>query len=136
MQTFVPFMDHGETARALDRQRLGKQRIECVQILNAMFFPSRWSHHPAVKMWDGHHQALAEYGIVICQEWARRGYVDNQMPVLRRYRDLIGIPDLPEWWGGPIHESHRSILIQKNPYHYRPLFPCTPENLPCFWPVT
>ena len=33
MQTFLPFADFAETAAVLDHRRLGKQRIEVLQIL-------------------------------------------------------------------------------------------------------
>lgn len=34
MQTFAPYGDPHAVARVLDRGRLGKQRVECLQILN------------------------------------------------------------------------------------------------------
>ena len=36
MQTFLPFPDFVASARSLDRLRLGKQRVETLQILNAL----------------------------------------------------------------------------------------------------
>lgn len=36
MQTFLPYPDFAECARVLDDKRLGKQRVECVDILRAM----------------------------------------------------------------------------------------------------
>lgn len=36
MQTFLPYPDFSASARVLDDKRLGKQRVECLQILNAM----------------------------------------------------------------------------------------------------
>ena len=35
MQTFLPVADYTETARLLDNPRLGKQRVECLQVLRA-----------------------------------------------------------------------------------------------------
>ena len=35
MQTFMPYPDYSESARCLDRQRLGKQRVEAFQILRS-----------------------------------------------------------------------------------------------------
>ena len=52
MQTFLPFPDYIQSARALDYKRLGKQRVEALQILNTLTGRSEgWSQHPAVKMW-------------------------------------------------------------------------------------
>ncbi len=36
MQTFLPYPDFKESFRALDSKRLGKQRVEAFQILNAI----------------------------------------------------------------------------------------------------
>jgi len=37
MQTFLPFPDFEESAYALDQKRLGKQRVETLQIMQALF---------------------------------------------------------------------------------------------------
>ena len=40
-----------------------------------------------------------------------------------------------QWLGDrAFHRSHRSVLVQKDPSHYRPLFPGVPEDLPYVWP--
>ena len=36
MQTFLPYADFAESARALDQKRLGKQRVEVIQIVRAL----------------------------------------------------------------------------------------------------
>jgi hypothetical protein len=36
MQTFLPYPDFGATAAVLDARRLGKQRVETVQVLRAL----------------------------------------------------------------------------------------------------
>ena len=36
MQTFLPYPDFAKSAMCLDNKRLGKQRIECLQILKAL----------------------------------------------------------------------------------------------------
>ena len=54
MQTFLPYADFAETARVLDQRRLGKQRVEALQVLRALFIPGYgWRHHPVVRMWRG-----------------------------------------------------------------------------------
>lgn len=59
MQTFLPYQSFSDSASALDRQRLGKQRVEAWQILQALTGASRgWAHHPAAKMWRGFERAL------------------------------------------------------------------------------
>ena len=54
MQTFLPVADFAESARLLDSPRLGKQRVETLQILRALELPDYgWANHPAVLMWRG-----------------------------------------------------------------------------------
>lgn len=36
MQTFLPYADFSMSAKCLDYRRLGKQRVEAMQILNAI----------------------------------------------------------------------------------------------------
>lgn len=36
MQTFLPYPDFAQSAACLDNKRLGKQRVECLQILRAL----------------------------------------------------------------------------------------------------
>lgn len=51
MQTFLPYKSFAESAACLDNKRLGKQRVEVLQILKALHNPSYgWQNHPAVKM--------------------------------------------------------------------------------------
>ena len=78
MQTFLPYPDFARSARVLDRKRLGKQRVETLQILRAIELPDYgWATHPAVRMWRGFVPALVEYGLENCREWTRRGYADS-----------------------------------------------------------
>lgn len=137
MQTFLPLPDFAASAAVLDRQRLGKQRVEVTQILGALRGrASGWVNHPAVRMWHGHEVALARYGLAMIAEWTLRGYKDTCGPKIGALVD--GIPDLKlPWWLGDeaFHLSHRSNLIRKLPEHYAPLWPGTPDDLPYVWPV-
>ena len=48
MQTFLPVADFAESARLLDSPRLGKQRVETLQVLRALELPDYgWVSHPA-----------------------------------------------------------------------------------------
>jgi hypothetical protein len=54
MQTFLPVADFEESARLLDSPRLGKQRVETLQVLRALELPDYgWASHPVVRMWRG-----------------------------------------------------------------------------------
>lgn len=134
MQTFLPYSDFMESARVLDRQRLGKQRVEVLQILRAIESGSGWSNHPAVKMWNGYQNCLVEYGLCMCHEWIRRGYKDTCSEKIAGLRDVHPFK-VPDWIGDEeFHRSHQSNLIRKDPEHYRHFFPDVPDDLPYVWP--
>ena len=67
MQTFVPWPSLAETAAVLDSRRLGKQRVEVIQIARAILVPGYgWANHPATLMWSDHVEALECYLGAIC----------------------------------------------------------------------
>lgn len=133
MQTFLPYPSFTESAKALDRQRLGKQRVEAMQILKVLAGEtSGWAHHPAVQMWKGHESALAAYGWTMCAEWKRRGYRDNLTPFFDAY---AWGGRSPAWLGDPaLHASHRSNLLRKYPEWYGQYGWTEPNTLPYVWP--
>lgn len=142
MQTFVPRPDFAASAACLDRQRLGKQRVETLQILKALLTGSGWVNHPATKMWRGHELALMEYQAATVAEWTRRGYKDT---CLEKSLQLVAdhltdgmSRDLPPWWGDErVHRSHRANLLRKLPEHYGPLFESDLEPMDgYYWPVS
>ena len=125
MQTFLPYADFAASAYALDRQRLGKQRVENLQIMRALTLPEAgWKNHPATKMWEGHEWALLEYQRAICAEWGSRGYKDTCLDKTeQRFLEFMNYNpvnyDMPSWLGDEaFHASHRSNLLRKDPDHY------------------
>lgn len=138
MQTFVPYGSRFHlNAQVLDRQRLGKQRVEGLQVIKALTIPNYgWRHHPAVKMWQGHVDALALYTAHMCIEWMRRGYADSVLPQLQPFLDGIQNPTMPLWLSRiDVMRSHRSNLIRKMPEVYQQVWPDVPDNLPYVWPT-
>ena len=120
MQVFVPCDTFGECASVLDYKRLGKQRVECLQILKALTLDDYgWKNHPATKMWANNIKGLAAYAISICAEWIKRGYKDT---CLDKILEIVPEPDwndLPTWWGDErVHSSHRSNLLRKDSDFY------------------
>lgn len=124
MQTFLPYKDFKASAKVLDNKRLGKQRVETLQIMRALTTGEGWIHHPATKMWEGYEYALLAYQEAICDEWAiKRGFNDT---CLVKTQDLyaasgLGYPELelPKWLGlKKFHTMHRANLIRKDPIHY------------------
>ena len=134
MQTFLPYPNFQRSAIVLDRQRLGKQRVEGYQILRTLVgISTGWSNHPATRMWRGYTPALRHYTQVCIDEWLHRGY-----------KNTIVLPDAlptddkgyPPWLGDPtIHASHRSNLLRKMPQHYACYGWTEPSDLPYVWPV-
>lgn len=140
MQTFVPTDIFSDCAAVLDRQRLGKQRVETLQTLQALSGLTRgWVNHPAVRMWRNHEWALLAYGLTVCSEWTQRGYRDTCASKMLHLADTHGQrwgTGEPAWMGDErVHASHRSNLLRKHPEHYRPLWPSEPDDLPYYWPV-
>lgn len=150
MQTFLPYgRDFQATARILDRQRLGKQRVECLQIANVLLGrrTGGWVNHPAVKMWRGHGVQLCDYGMVICEEWWSRGYQDMCYDQLFEQRDefyrRLGDTEhatLPWWLTEDKHAdylamTHQANLKRKDPVYYSRFFPEVDDRLEYWWPV-
>ena len=78
MQTFLPHADFTASAAALDPRRLGKQRVEALQVLRGLTVPGYgWRHHPAVRMWAGYQEALVRYGLEVCGVWTAAGRADT-----------------------------------------------------------
>jgi hypothetical protein len=78
VQTFLPYADFERSARVLDAKRLGKQRVEVIQVVRALTVPGyAWASHPAALMWKGYEEALGRYGIVCCDAWTERGFGDT-----------------------------------------------------------
>ncbi|GAB2773837.1 MSMEG_6728 family protein [Terrabacter koreensis] len=149
MQTFVPYADFARTAGVLDTKRLGKQRVEVIQIVRALTVAGyAWASHPAVLMWKGFEEALGSYGLAMCDEWLGRGFGDTCAATIRadlatagvtRLRDYDSLASdgaLPPWLADEeVQRSHRSALVRKDPAHYAAVFPDVPPDLPYVWPV-
>lgn len=137
MQTFLPYYDFTESAKVLDRMRLGKQRVETLQIITTLLSNKvgGWVNHPAVKMWRGFEECLSAYGMAICDEWIRRGYKDTCRDKIRN----LCLPSMctkPDWLGlHEFHSSHRSTLLRKNPEHYSRFDWNDDPSIPCYWPA-
>lgn len=128
VQTFLPYRSFISSARVLDGKRLWKQRVETMQIMQALRAPHEVSkarvNHPVVKMWRGYENALMSYQNVIIAEGLRRGYTDNVCAIktaayfmLAPYEERL--PRVP-WWLGKkfVHSAHRANLLRKDPVWY------------------
>lgn len=156
MQTFLPYPDYEESAFCLDRRRLGKQRVEVLQLLKT-FMPSyqskAWINHPARLMWKNYTISLAYYGLVVCKEWVIRGYRDTCYDKIveiifehckigkpQDYDDSLKVIKSmeikPHWLGREdFHASHRSNLLRKDPIWYGRYGWNESSDLPYVWPT-
>jgi hypothetical protein len=148
VQTFLPYPDFAASAAVLDDRRLGKQRVEAMQVLRALTRATYgWKHHPAVRMWKGFPDGVAAYGLAVCAEWTQRGRADTcaatigtdlavaGRPPPRTQAELAERGELPAWLGDErLHRSHRAALVRKDPAYYGPLFPDADPAEEYFWP--
>ena len=139
MQTFLPYRDFYQSGAVLDQKRLGKQRVEVLQMLNKIHGITQgkgWSNHPCTKMWSKTPNALVEYGVQICCAWRDRGYKDTCLEKIQAHYKPLQTHRMPDWLGNwDFHQSHKSMLIQKKPEFYTQFWPDVPHNLEYIWPV-
>jgi hypothetical protein len=141
MQTFVPESGcFGHSVRVLDRQRLGKQRVETLQIMNALAGLSKgWTNHPATRMWQGYERALLAYQQATVYEWTKRGYKDTCWnKTLDVFVNNFSNDDFvyPPWWGDErVHKSHQAALVFKAPDWYSVIYPDVVGEYNYYWPV-
>jgi len=153
MQTFLPYADFYESARCLDYRRLGKQRVEVLQIVNTLLNPGQkgWKNHPAVIMWKSNIPALSLYGVICCNVWISKQYRDTckekilnslslKMDGVWTEKILQDMSErksfYPTWFGWEeFHSSHRSNLLRKNYDFYKKYGWNENTSKPYIWPV-
>ena len=130
MQTFLPYASFTDSLKALDNKRLGKQRVEAMQILKALHIPDYgWRHHPCVKMWNGYDKALCDYMNKAIIEWKERGFNNTMIlePVPPDY-------ERPIWLGDDrLHNSHQSNLLRKDKDFYNKYNWSVADDIPYYW---
>jgi hypothetical protein len=122
MQTFVPYADFQKSAKVLDYRRLGKQRVETLQLVRCNLEVSLgWKNHPAAKMWANNINGLIAYGVAMCDAWLDLGYKDTCRDKLLSY-------------GEAVHSSHRSNLLRKDLAFYSQWGWTDDPAAPYIWP--
>lgn len=143
VNTFIIVPDIEQTAKMLDKQRLGKQRLEAKQLIDILerydqtgTCDGGWSSHPALRSWKGYTNSLKAYFNIIVNEWISRG-CQNTMKLYpidtKRYRVVKCNFDgktahfqgpfdeycYPFWVSfPPLYMSHQAALCRKNPEYY------------------
>jgi len=132
MQTFLPYPDFKKSLDCLDFRRLGKQRVEAKQIINALTLPEYgWKRHPATLMWKNNIEALKLYHNIAIETWVERGYKNNMTMF-----ETIDNPKMPWWFGlNKFHASHRSNLLRKDYKFYSKYKWTEAHDLQYFWPL-
>ncbi len=134
MQTFLPYSDFVTSAKVLDYRRLGKQRVEAMQLINILEHKNTskgWVNHSARKMWIGYTDALKSYCNVMIKEWKSRGYKNTMQ--LYIVNDNI---NYPPWFGNvAFHASHRAALLHKNFDYYSKYGWSEKPELNYVWPT-
>ena len=146
MQTFLISNDPKETAKVLDSKRLGKQRIESIQIANILLGfqkSNAWKNHPAVLMWKGYEEYLVKvYLKEMMVEWIRRGFKNEKcfqhyLKLSEKVENEVynGFKNIskPKWFCNKLFESHKSNLMRKDPNYY--FWYGIPNNLEYWWPT-
>jgi hypothetical protein len=120
MQTFLPYPEF-DSVRLLDRRRLGKQIVECHQLLLGQY-----SNHPASIMWSGYRWALLKYGSECYKIW---GNSHKSGEYILSELDKLEPSEYPEWiQDGRVSYSHRCNLARKGVLEHKS------SNVYC-WPI-
>ena len=135
MQTFLPYPNFADSLDCLDYRRLGKQRVEAYQIINALEGTSKgkgWINHPATRMWADNVEALKCYCNMAIATWIARGYKNTM-----KFYSVKDTVTMPAWIGDMyLHASHRSNLLRKDPKFYGQYGWHEPHDLEYVWPVS
>lgn len=130
VNTFVVADTPEECARLLDKLRLGKQRVEGMQIIDVLTSlengikvkNNAYVNHTATKMWSGYIPALKYYVNCMIREWIKRGCV-NTMTIY----DDEEVSDVMPWWFKTkyLQMSHQMALLKKEYEYYESIFTFT-----------
>jgi hypothetical protein len=124
VNTFLPYADFKLCASVLDKKRLFKQVVECMQIYKATTIDGKagWVNHPAVKMWKQWPHALQLYTNIMYDECVHRGFKIIKMKkfdIEQETRDI----KIPDFIGmEQLHLSHQASLLRKNFSFYKGIF--------------
>jgi hypothetical protein len=137
MQTFLPYPDLQESLKVLDDKRLGKQRVETYQIINAITGRPKldgtpykgWLNHPCSVMWKNYVPLLKLYLNISIDVWVERGF-NNTM----KKEVILESINYPKWFGDEkFHDSHKSNLLKKDPIFYSKYNWDVNPNNPYIW---
>ena len=122
MQTFLPYPDFYKSALNIDKKRCWKQVVETHQIIDILEGKtSRMQNHPAIKMWEGHVEALKLYFNVFLHVCVTNHRINTKYEA---YNTLPFEEIVMPWWMGneEFHRAMRARLLEKDYEYYRNIF--------------
>ena len=140
MQTFLPHLSVVDAIKILDNKRLGKQRVEAIQIASCLLEKeTKWKNHPAVLMWKGYEDYLVLWYLwLTILLYENRGFKNIKcLEHYSRLKKLVKYENIkrPPWYNAQFVERHQSNLLRKNKEYYSKYFPNVPDNLEYIWPT-
>jgi hypothetical protein len=145
MNSFITDRNFYKVGMTLDTRRHGAMIYENIQMLASnlghasdLITPKRdVSSHPACKLWKGWERSHACYINSLLRAWYDKGYKSD---INRKNMEFLqgtieythsGSPmsTFPDWITDELIMTHRSVLIQKKPEYYKPLWPDVPDDL-------
>lgn len=130
VNTFILTNSPKNCVKLLDYRRLGKQRVEAKQIIDAIENPKSngWSNHPVTKMWKNDVLGLKYYFNCCVDEWIDRGYKNTMIKYIIEFDDE---KDILPWfyYNKQIQESFKASLLRKNPEYYNDKIMCEEEYM-------
>lgn len=100
-----------ETAMALDKRRLNKQIVECMQILDALNGAKAWSNHPCVLQYRDYYKWLELYMCILT------AYRNGEGDALSFEAQIKRLPQPPFHTQEYFNQMKRR-LYTKDPVHY------------------
>lgn len=140
MQTFISSPDYAECASVLDSRRLNKSIVEIYQVMLALTGGKAWRSHPVTLAWQGYEGSLYDLLIAMHNEYYARtgrnhasalnaGHLFTERFDWEAPRPRPPFADDPMTWA-----MYRSLLLRKQPEHYRQYWPDHPDDLALIYP--
>jgi hypothetical protein len=130
MQTFLPYPNFKKSLACLDNKRLGKQRVEALQLYN-----DKYTNHPCYTMWADHKDALALYINICLDEWEERGFKNSLVSKIKINKSIMNII-IPDWVNDPrLNVSHQANLLDKDYEFYKKYNWNVKPHSGYWWPV-
>ena len=133
MQVFHPYKSALKSIQCLDNSRMGKQRLECIQILLAnnnidteWEVPKSVPPHKNVVLWKNYSGYLFYYLGILLNEWEDRGmknFVCRGM--YEKLRNIYGLQEntkRPRFIDNKFIQTQRLSLLNKKMEHYYKFF--------------